>query len=97
MSIELYDTSFASKKIDAVLVTLVAGIGQGPNVPCRSCLIKPDSANGAPVFVGGTNPATANSYQLTDGQDTPMPVQNLNELFFYSTNATAKVRILWRL
>jgi hypothetical protein len=47
-------------------------------------------------MVAGANPATANDYPLPD-TDLPIPVKNLNQLFFYSTDLAAKINILWRL
>ena len=98
MSIELYDNSIASKTFGTAVVTLAAGIGQGPDIPCKSCLVIPDSANTATVYIGASSDVTdAAGYPLPT-VDLALPImRNLNQLFFYSTDIDAKVRVLWRL
>ena len=97
MGIELYDNSIASKTFGTAVVTLSGGAGQGSNIPCKSCLVIPDTSNTATVYVGASSAVDANGYPLP-ATDLPLPVmRNLNQLFFYSTQAAAKVRILWRL
>ena len=93
--IELDNTAYASKDFGTVKLTLAAGVAQGPEQTCRSCIIKPADSNTATVYLGAIGPATANDYPLPQN-DFPMPVTNLNKLFFYSTDIDAVVHILWR-
>lgn len=93
--LELDNTAYASKDFGTVKITLAAGVAQGPDKPCRSCVIKPADTNTATVYLGAANPANANNFPLPQ-MDFPMPVTNLNKLFFYSTDVDAVVSIIWR-
>ena len=93
--LDLNDISFASEQFGTKRLSLAAGIAQGPDQTCRSCVIKPADSNTATVYLGAANPATANDYPLPQN-DFPMPVTNLNKLFLYSTDIDAVVHILWR-
>ena len=98
MKSELYDNSVTGTSFGTALVTLAAGVGQGPDIPCKSCLVIPDSANTAAVYIGASSDVTdAAGYPLPT-VDLALPImRNLNQLFFYSTDIDAKIRVLWRL
>ena len=93
--LELDNTAYSSKDFGTARIMLAAGVGQGPNQPCRSCWIKPADTNTATVYLGPSNPANANNYPLPQN-DLPVHVTNLNKLFFYSTDIDAVISILWR-
>ncbi len=76
-------------------VTLSAGAGQGPNIPCRSCLVKPNSSNTSDVMVNIGTVAYEDRGTL-DATWTPIPVSNLSLLHFYSEDDDAIVEILYR-
>jgi hypothetical protein len=96
MKLDLTDISQSSASFGAAKITLTGGVAQGPNIPCRSCIVKPDSANSQPTYISGANPATSNDFPLS-AADLPIPIKNLNQLFFYSAQTDAIVRVLWRL
>ena len=76
-------------------ITLSSGTGQGGSQACRACLVKPAAANTADVHVQIGSTADADDLPL-DAFVTPIPVDNLTDLYFYSTDADAIVYILWR-
>lgn len=76
-------------------ITLSSGSGQGSNQVCRSCLVKPDKNNTEDVYVNIGSAADANDMPL-DSIAIPIPVDNLNKLYFYSADVDAIVYILWR-
>lgn len=92
---ELTDTKYASQSFGTVKLTLAAGVAQGPDQQCRSCVIKPADTNTATVYLGASSLANANDYPLPQ-TDFPMAITNLNKLFFYSTDVDAVVSIIWR-
>jgi hypothetical protein len=94
--LDLKDLTVNSNSFGTALVTLSNGIAQGPNIPCRTMQMVPDANNTATVYFDGNNSVSANSYPLPN-IDLPLAIRNLNQLWFYSTQANAKVHILWRL
>ncbi len=81
-----------------VKITLSEGLGQGndgTSLPCKSCLVKPASANTSDVFVNIGAEADGNDFPLDAGA-TPIPTDDINNLYFYSTDADAIVYILYR-
>ncbi|HBR20291.1 MAG: hypothetical protein UV78_C0006G0018 [Parcubacteria group bacterium GW2011_GWA2_43_17] len=98
MRSELYDNSITGTLFGTALVSLTAGTGQGPNIPCKSCLVIPDTANTATVYIGASSAVTDAAGYPLPSVDLALPImRNLNQLFFYSTDADAKVRVMWRL
>jgi hypothetical protein len=93
---DLKDLTVNSGLFGTALVTLSAGIGQGPNIPCRTMQMIPDAGNTATVYLDANNAVSANSYPLPN-IDLPLGIRNLNQLWFYSTQANAKIHLLWRL
>ena len=94
--LDLNDMSVASNAFAPAIVTLVDGAGRGPDMPCRSCIVKPDKANTNPVLVSNKALVDGTEYPLPD-TDLPMPVTNTNQLFFSSVQLNAQIHILWRL
>lgn len=76
-------------------VTLSGGAAQASAQACRACLVKPDPDNTAVVRINIGSAADANDGPM-DSFWTPMPVDNLSDLYFYSTDTDAIVYILWR-
>ena len=75
-------------------ITLSGGLGQGPDKDVKSCLIKPDSGNTGVVRVNIEASATWGG-ECSD-EWLPIPVDNLNKIFFSSTQSDAIVYMLWR-
>lgn len=76
-------------------VTLSGGTAQATAQACRATLVKPSPNNTAVVRINIGGAADANDGPMDDFW-TPMPVDNLSDLYFYSTDADAVVFILWR-
>ena len=94
--LDLTDLSESSALFGSCKLDLVAGAGHGPNIPCRSCLVKPAKANTQDVFIRATVALSGDEYPLPP-TDLPIPVTNLNKLYFSSSQLDATIHILWRL
>lgn len=87
-----------SSKGGCVKVTLTSGTGQGnggTSLSCRACIVKPATANTADVTVNIGTAADGDSMPLDDSWN-PVPVNDVNLLYFYSTDTDAIVNILYR-
>jgi hypothetical protein len=76
-------------------IQLAAGVAQGPDVDCRSCMVKPSASNSEDVTMN----IGSSAYEdrgVMDTTWTPVPVDNLNILYFYSADADAVVEVLFR-
>jgi hypothetical protein len=94
--LELTDLSQSSSMFGTSKIQLINGVGQGFNIPCRSCLVKPAKSNTQDVFISARDYADGDEYPLP-ATDMPMPVTNMNQLHFYSSQLDAVVYVLWRL
>jgi hypothetical protein len=94
--LELTDLSQSSQLFGTAIVTLVNGASRGPSIPCRSCLVKPKKDNTSDVLIGSKAISDRSEYPLSS-TDTPVPVTNLNQLYFWSDQLNAQVYIIWRL
>lgn len=98
-------TKFANTSLDivpsaggTVKVTLSGGLGQGndgTSLPCKSCLVKPADANTADTFINIGAAADGDDFPLDSGA-TPIPIDDISSLYFYSTDANAVMYILYR-
>ena len=76
-------------------VTLAGGVAQGTTTECRFCRIQVDSANTAEVRVRIDTACTGTTGVALPGNPTitPYSIGDLDQLYFYSTDATAIVDI----
>jgi len=82
-----------SPKAGAVKLEIASNKATGPNIDCKSCLVK----------YSGTGPVTLNIDDTADVNDfpietspIPVPISNLNKLNFYSATNGDIIYILWR-
>lgn len=91
------DTTQNSGIVGAVKVTIAAGpTATSPSAQaCRSCLVIADSENTGTITVDYPT-ADGDSFPVLATTYLPIPIQNLDELSFYSGTAGDVVYILWR-
>lgn len=96
-------SKYANKQLNRVSwsggsqrVTLASNVGQGSAQPCKFCRVQPNSGNTAAVRVRiGTAITDATTGVELPGSPvlTPYTIDDLNLLYFYSTDADALVDI----
>lgn len=87
-----------------VVVDLVGGVATPTSLDCKVCYLKSEVANSNVVYVdvvdaNDTAAAASLSYPLISTateQGLEIPIDNLSKLTFFSADATAQVKILWR-
>jgi hypothetical protein len=83
-------TAFGTQKL-----TITDNRVQGTSQACRSCLIHVPSSNSGRVYLANET-ADTNDWLVPVGQAIPVPVENINELYFYGTSNGDVIYVLWR-
>ncbi len=77
-------------------LTIASNVAVAASQACTSCLVKPGPAAVGPIYMNAAGVTADSDDWPLDAAGTPVPIDNLNKLKFWSNTNGDFIHILWR-